>query len=193
MGIEKIILLGTGAVCFYLYLNEKFKLKENFKNIIFTILLIDVYFFAVLEVKEPSEFFLKNNGIVYYNSILFFVVLAIIVVIIIWKQGRVLIEENRVTSLIWMLSYITLIFSFIYFVIYHNNNCAFMYVESDKWYELAFDFLYYSFNRGLTFGGGTIEPMSFLAKLCSMIQTVIFYFFIAKGLVSYNKDKKFRE
>ncbi|ODV54239.1 hypothetical protein BG258_19495 [Lysinibacillus fusiformis] len=81
-------------------------------------------------------------------------------------------------------------FSVTYFIIYHYNNDAFMYVENEEWYELAFDFLYYSFSRGLTFGGGTLEPMSFLAKLCSLVQTVIFYFVIAKGLVAYNKDKK---
>lgn len=89
-----------------------------------------------------------------------------------------------------MLSYIVLMFSVTYFIIYHYNNDAFMYVENEEWYELAFDFLYYSFSRGLTFGGGTLEPMSFLAKFFSLVQTVIFYFVIAKGLVAYNKDKK---
>ena len=34
-----------------------------------------------------------------------------------------------------------------------------------------------------------IRTYVFLAKLCSMVQTVIFYFVIGKGLVTYNKDK----
>lgn len=83
-------------------------------------------------------------------------------------------------------------FSFIYFIIYHYNKDTFIYVENEEWYELAFDFLYYSLSRGLTFGGGTLEPMSFLAKLCSLIQTVIFYFVIGKGLVAYNKYIKMK-
>ncbi|MEY2371044.1 MULTISPECIES: hypothetical protein [Lysinibacillus] len=190
MGIEKIILLGIGAVCLYLVLNKKYKLKENFSNIIFTIFLIDVYFFAVLEVKEPSEYMLKNSDFVNYLSFFLLVLLAFMLVIMIWKFGKELIEENRVTYLIWMLSYIVLIFSFIYFIIYNYNEKAFMYVKNKEWYEIAFDFIYYSFNRGLTFGGGTLEPMSFLAKLCSLIQTVIFYFVIGKALVNYKKNKK---
>lgn len=190
MGIEEIILLGIGVVCSYFVLNEKYKSKRNFRDIIFTILLIDLYFFAVFEVIEPNEFMLKNGDFVNYLSFFSLVLLAFILVIMIWRFGKELIKENQVTYLIWMLSYIVLIFSFIYFIIYHYNNKAFMYVENEEWYELAFDFLYYSFSRGLTFGGGTLEPMSFLAKFCSLIQTVIFYFVIGKALVNYKKIKK---
>ncbi|WP_416141658.1 hypothetical protein ACM1TL_05470 [Lysinibacillus capsici] len=189
MEVEEIILLGIGIVCFYLVLNEKYKLNENYRNIIFTILIIDGYFFVVYKVINPSEDVLKNPDFIKYLSFIFLVLMALLLVFMIWRFGKELIEENR-TYLIWMLSYIVLMFSFIYFIIYHYNNDAFMYVENEEWYELAFDFLYYSFSRGLTFGGGTLEPMSFLAKLCSLVQTVIFYFVIAKGLVAYNKDKK---
>lgn len=192
MRIEELVLFGIGGVFLYLILNERFKLTESFKNIISTILFIDGYFLLVYRVIEPSEDVLKNGNFVNYSSYIFFIVLALFLLVIIWRNGKELIEENNVTSLIWMLSYIVLVFSFIYFLIYYNNNCAFMYVENEKWYELAFDFLYYSFSRGLTFGGGTLEPMSFLAKLCSMVQTVIFYFVIGKGLVTYNKDKKLK-
>jgi len=187
--VEEIILLGIGIVCFYLVLNEKYKLNENYRNIIFTILIIDGYFFVVYKVINPSEDVLKNPDFIKYLSFIFLVLMALLLVFMIWRFGKELIEENR-TYLIWMLSYIVLMFSFIYFIINHYNNDAFMYVENEEWYELAFDFLYYSFSRGLTFGGGTLEPMSFLAKLCSLVQTVIFYFVIAKGLVAYNKDKK---
>ncbi|MEK4426908.1 hypothetical protein [Solibacillus sp. FSL K6-1523] len=186
--IEEIILLGIGIVCFFFALNKKYKLKGKFLDITITILFIDLYFFAVLEVIEPNETLL--NGIYRsYLALLPFVSLAFVLIIMIWRFGNKLIEEKQVTYLIWMLSYIVLIFSFIYFLIYNNNKCAFMYVENTKWYELAFDFLYYSFSRGLTFGGGTLEPMSFLAKLFSMLQTVIFYFVIGKGLVAYNRGK----
>jgi len=188
--IEEIILFVIGAICFYFVFSEKYKSKEVFRDIIFTILLIDLYFFAVLEVIEPNETLLKGGIYGSYLSLLPFVLIAFVLIIMIWSFGNKLTEEKQVTYLIWMLSYIVLIFSFIYFLIYDNNKCAFMYVENTEWYELAFDFLYYSFSRGLTFGGGTIEPMSFLAKLCSMVQTVIFYFIIGKALVNYKETKK---
>ncbi|MDF2065082.1 hypothetical protein [Bacillus sp. Cr_A10] len=189
MGIEEIILFGIGIVCIYLVLNEKYKLNENFRNIIFTIFLIDGYFFLVHKIIEPSEDMLKNPDFFQYLLISLFILLTFLLVNMIWKFGKDLIEENQLTHLIWMLSYIVLMFSFIYFIIYHYNNDAFMYIENEEWYELAFDFLYYSFSRSLTFGGGTLEPMSLLAKLCSLVQTVIFYFIIGKGLVAYNKEK----
>uniref|UniRef100_UPI0012901B8C hypothetical protein n=1 Tax=Metasolibacillus meyeri TaxID=1071052 RepID=UPI0012901B8C len=123
MTIEKIILLGIGTVCGYLLLNEKYKLNESFKDIIVTILFVDAYFFAVFEVIEPSEFMFKNGYFINYFPLFPLMLLAVILVIMIWRFGKELIEENKVTYIIWMLSYIVLIFSFIYFIIYHYNNC----------------------------------------------------------------------
>lgn len=190
--VEEIILFGIGIVCSYILLNEKYKLNVNLRNIIFTILLIDGYFFVVFKVIEPSENALKHPDFIKYLYFFIFVTLALLLVIMIWRFGKELIEDNQLTYLMWMLSYIVLMFSFIYFIIYHYNNEAFMYVENKEWYELGFDFLYYSFSRSLTFGGGTLEPMSILAKLCSLVQTMIFYFVFGKGLVAYNKDKKLK-
>lgn len=189
MIVEEIILYGILIVCVYFVLHKKYKLNETLKNIVLTIFFIDGYFLLVFKVLVPRENILKYPDSINNVLLSIFVLVALVMVIVIWKFGKEFIEENRVTYLVWMLSYIVLLFSFIYFTIYHYNNEAFMYVENIKWYELAFDFLYYSFSRGLTFGGGTLEPMSLLAKLCSMVQTVIFYFVIGKGLVTYNKDK----
>ncbi|ODV54238.1 hypothetical protein BG258_19490 [Lysinibacillus fusiformis] len=53
---------------FYLVLNEKYKLNENYRNIIFTILIIDGYFFVVHKVIKPSEDVLKNPDYIKYLS-----------------------------------------------------------------------------------------------------------------------------
>ncbi|MEK5039440.1 hypothetical protein [Sporosarcina sp. FSL K6-3457] len=195
MTVEEIILFGIGVFCIYFLKNEKYKSNKILKNIAFTIFLIDGYFLLVFRVLVPRENILKNPDFINYFMSFLSILMALAITIMIWKFGKELMEENQLTNLMWMLSYIVLVFSFSYFIIYRYDNVAFMYVNDEtervkEWYELAFDFLYYSFSRGLTFGGGTLEPMSLLAKLCSMVQTVVFYFFIGKGLVDYKKDRK---
>lgn len=189
MKIEEIILLLISAGCIYFLVSDKTKLSEHLKNIIVTLFTIDMYFFVVFKVINPSENMLENPRILNYLLGAVFIGIAILLIVMVWDFGSELVEEKQLSYLVWMLTFIVLMFSFLYFIIYENDKKAFMYVESEKWYELAFDFLYYSFCRGLTFSGGTIEPMSFWAKFCSMIQIILFYFVIGKGLISYSKKK----
>lgn len=46
-------------------------------------------------------------------------------------------------------------------------------------YELAFEFLYYSFNATITYSSSSIEAMGIIAKLLQMIHVAVFYFYAA--------------
>lgn len=190
--MENWLLGGVFLACVYFLTSKKFeRIKEwqKIKDTIFVIFLINVYFYMALNLMEPRDLLIKNPLVIKLLTSFGVGLIFVLAVFYLWKFGKELLELKQFTTLAWLLSFIVLAFAYIYFIIYHYNNGAFMYVKNDKWYEIAFDFLYYSFCRGLTFGGGTIEPMTSVAKLFSMIQTVIFYFIIGKSLTIYRNNK----
>ncbi len=152
------------------------------------ILLFLVLYFGIVYVSYVD----KDQGMsIYLVSFTF----AAIVLIYTIKQMSLSIKElenatfeeqryNIIPSVIRTFSIIVITFAILNHSVYFVNNDAFEHVKGKSFISIAFDFLYYSISTSITLGGGSISPMHYTSRLLSIIQIVLFYYFIGNGILN---------
>ena len=157
--IEHILKWFLPVPVYYIFFNCVFHDVGEFAKVfpipalvISGVLFIFAVYFTFKEFKLLHNYQRENSGFLRYELILI--------------AGEILVE-------------IVVLFAMLNLLIFSMFSNQYIVNSTLTDYELAFEFLYYSFNVTITYSNSSIEAIGVIAKLLQMIHIAVFYFYAA--------------
>lgn len=185
VGITLTIIVSLGLIFDYTKNRRLYLLKKVMDTLLYILIFI---FYA-----QYYQFFMiegKMGGNIQYV----FLIVSVIECFFALKQIKIFREAKdfRYSKMTFISVIVELIFGLtsIYFVIFMINPNWFSFDNAiNNCYELAFEFLYYTFSVTITYSGSGITAIGIIPRVIQMIHILIFYIFAGDAILNYIKKE----
>ncbi|MDF2906045.1 MAG: hypothetical protein K0R34_1366 [Herbinix sp.] len=182
---EIVLFIILSEMFFWQRVTKQFKDKHFvLKKITDTIRLLLLYYWCIYYFNKV-DFEWSNILWMLIPSIIILLFYCLGIKTIMMNKPSKVDSKIRFSIIISMLLAIIVYFASLNFCLYYLDVNAYSTLDFTEWYKIAFEFLYYSFSVSITFGGGSIDPISISAKALVMLQIIMFYYIIGQGISDY--------
>lgn len=187
-----ITMLVYLALYYFIWSNDRFVRNQQIKHLTF-LFYIALAFFVGVYIFESKTMTIDSTVVTIFLSVFVFMFTVNIIIFTFfssWDNNKTT-SRQKVVILFLDLSSIFFLFSFIHYLLYWNISDSFAFSQKGEgWFDIAINFIYYSFSTSITYSAGGIEPESSLAKIFSMLQIGFFYLVLGESIFGELQNKR---
>ena len=181
--------ISTLVICLILFFvsnrdwmktDKRFIVKKGIDCIvsifIYSYIVIMIHFYEYIPSKNTISF----SELIPYFAVALFMLGSVITQFVIFSKvnEKNLKKATFAAVIISLIVKMLMAFSSINYLIYTLNPSFYIIPEGLNFVEIGFEFVYYTFNLMITYGGTSIDAVGIISKIVQMSEIIIVYIFV---------------